>query len=147
MRRALLVFLLLIGILPSASCALFDEGAGKEEILSFVKENEDTLMECILCGDFSPVEHKRILRYAEIEDSEIDDGFVEFLCGGAGFGPETNYRGFYYAADDDMTRIWCAPSDRTARESGQGYLWKDIGDNWYYSEWICGHFYYYEAHF
>ena len=139
MRKILLFFFCLIVFLTT------DDRAGKDDILSYVEENEDTLMECIQNNDFSPIENVRLIR--DIDADRIDSGFVEFGCGGAGFGPETDYRGFYYSADDDMTEIWCAPRGRAARESGDGYLWKDIGDNTYYSEHICGHFYYYDAHF
>ena len=71
-------------------------------------------------------------------------------CGvGAGVGSGTSYVGFYYSSNDDMTAVWCAPSSvNSLTASGNGFEWQEQnGDNRYYTEHICGHFYYYEASF
>ena len=48
-----------------------------------------------------------------------------------------------------MTAVWCAPgSAEDLVVSGDGFEWlQPDGDNRYYTEHICGHFYYYEASF
>jgi hypothetical protein len=48
-----------------------------------------------------------------------------------------------------MTAVWCAPSSVYALSPwGNGYeWWEDGGDNHYYTEHICGYFYYYDASF
>ena len=155
MKKVLCLFLCLLASLSFTSCSLLllsggDDRADKEDIFAYVKENEDLLLKCIDENDFSEIKSSAgIIQYIDVDD--IGNGFVNFDCGGAGFGPETSYRGFYYSADDDMTEVWCAHCDNDSlRESGEGYLWKEswtdkYGDNTYYTENICGHFYYYDA--
>ena len=82
-------------------------------------------------------------------DIDADDTVVDFSCGGAGIGSSTSYVGFYYTLDNDMTAVWCAPSFASLlMASGNGFEWHEPnGDNRYYTEHICGNFYYYEASF
>lgn len=49
----------------------------------------------------------------------------------------------------DITAVWCAPSSVYALSPwGNGYeWWEDGSDNHYYTEHICGYFYYYDASF
>ena len=84
-----------------------------------------------------------------IKQIEDDDEAVDFSCGGAGVGSGTSYVGFYYTPDNDMTAVWCAPSSSLMLvPCGDGYeWWEPNGDNHYYTEHICGNFYYYEASF
>lgn len=148
MKKALCLFFCLIVALSFASCSFpnpFDDRASKEDIFAYVKENEAELLDAINKDDFLTIRTStRIIQL--IDDDEIGRGFVDFECGGSGFGSETSYCGFYYSADDNMTEIWCAPSGVSLSESGSGYEWHEKnGDNTYYTENICGHFYYYEA--
>jgi hypothetical protein len=82
-----------------------DDSADKDEIFTFVRENEEELLKAIESGDFSAFENQGVIK--EIED---DDEAVDFSCGGAGVGSGTSYVGFYYTPDNDMTAVWCAPS-------------------------------------
>ncbi|MBQ6274724.1 MAG: hypothetical protein IJK63_10955 [Oscillospiraceae bacterium] len=122
--------------------------AERDMIFTYVREHEGVLLDCIEKEDFSSVENDALIRKISVSDDCID-----FLCGGDGFGSETAYWGFYYSEKDDMTALWCAhPADQRLERSGEGYLWKEAwydprGDNTYYTEWICGHFYYYEMSF
>ena len=146
--RSLCLFLCLMTVLSFASCSFpnpFDDRARKEDIFAYVKENEDALLDAINKDDFLTIRTStRIIQL--IDDDEIGRGFVDFDCGGSGFGSETSYCGFYYSDDDNMTEIWCAPSGVSLGKSGSGYEWhEENGDNTYYTENICGHFYYYEA--
>lgn len=146
MKKLLLViFSLLIAIVMS-SCGvlkLADDRTDKIDIFTFVTENENLLNECIESNDYKSLENVKI-----IKEIESEQGFVEFSCGGAGFGSATSYCGFYYSENDDMTVIWCAPKSEPLIKSGSGYMWQEnSGDDTYYTEQICEHFYYYEASF
>ena len=148
MKKALCLLFCLIVALSFASCSFpnpFDDRASKEDIFAYVRENEAALLESINKDDFLTIRTStRIIQL--IDDDDIGKGFVDFDCGGSGFGSATSYCGFYYSDDDNMTEIWCAPSGVSLSKSGSGYEWhEENGDNTYYTENICGHFYYYEA--
>ena len=119
-----------------------DDRAEKDEIIEFVIENEKKLITAIENNDFSDFENKGF-----IKDISANDDVIDFSCGGMGFGSATAYTGFYYAPDNNMYAIWCSPtSGEELTPSGEGYEWQE-GDNRYYTENICGNFYYYEASF
>lgn len=121
-----------------------DNSADKEAVFAFVSENKEELLQAIEDGDFSAFENQGL-----IKDIDADDAVVDFSCGGAGVGSGTSYVGFYYTPEHDMTAVWCAPSSADSLiPSGDGYAWREEnGDNRYYTENICGNFYYYEASF
>ena len=120
----------------------------KERIIRYVRKHEGLLLRYIEKRDDEILKNQPMIRQIRISDAYID-----FSCGGDGFGPETSYWGFYYSEKDDMSVLWCAhPADQRLEKSGDGYMWKEAwydprGDNTYYTEWICGHFYYYEMTF
>jgi len=121
-----------------------DDSADKADIFEFVYANEETLLKAIEDEDFSAFENQGL-----IKEIGPDDTVVDFSCGGAGIGSGTSYVGFYYTPNHDMTAVWCAPSSATALiPCGAGFEWREeSGDNYYYTEHICGCFYYYEASF
>ena len=110
----------------------------------FVCEKEEALLQAIENGDFSAFENKGLVKRIDADETVVD-----FSCGGAGVGSGTSYVGFYYTPANDMTAVWCAPSSVSSlTPSGNGFEWLETnGDNWYYTEHICGNFYYYEASF
>lgn len=124
--------------------ATLDDRADKDVVFKFVCENEEELLKAIEAGDFSTYENKGF-----IKEIDADETAVDFSCGGAGMGSGTSYVGFYYTPENDMTAVWCAPSSASAlTPSGNGFEWQESnGDNRYYTEHICGNFYYYEASF
>ena len=124
--------------------ATSDDGADKDEVFDFVSENEEELLKAIEAGDYSAFENQGF-----IKDVDADESIVDFSCGGAGVGSGTSYVGFYYTSENDVTAVWCAPSSASAlTPSGNGFEWQEPnGDNRYYTEHICGNFYYYEASF
>lgn len=140
---AALLFAILI-LLGQMGCNPFDDRAEKDEIFRFAEENVEQLEVCIETGDFGVLEGSRV-----VEEVNLKEDHIEFYCGGAGFGSQTAYCGFYYTDDDDMHAVWCAPPAGTPLTGmGQGFSWQEeVGDNRYYTEHICGHFYYYEASF
>ena len=144
----MLVFCLLFLMAMAAAFfvfdALLDDRADKEEIIAFVRENEVALLEAIELDELSDYEKKGVVQKINAEEAVVD-----FFCGGAGIGSATSYVGFYYTPNDDMVAVWCAPvSADSLTPSGEGFAWQESeGDNSYYTEHICGHFYYYEASF
>ncbi len=121
-----------------------DDSADKDEVFEFVSENEENLLKAIEDGDFSAFENQGF-----IKDIDAGKTVVDFSCGGAGVGSGTAYVGFYYTPENDMAAVWCAPSTASLLSpSGNGFAWQEPnGDNRYYTENICGNFYYYEASF
>ncbi len=119
-----------------------DDRADKDEVFDFVSENEEELLKAIEGGDYSAFENQGF-----IKDIDVDETVVDFSCGGAGIGSATSYVGFYYTPENDMAAVWCAPSSASSlTPSGNGFEWQEPnGDNRYYTEHICGNFYYYEA--
>ena len=127
-----------------ALIAAGDDRADKDEVFEFVCENEEELLKAVENEDYSALENQGF-----IKDIDADETVVDFSCGGAGVGSGTFYVGFYHTPDDDMTAVWCAPTSAGAlTPSGNGFEWQEPnGDNRYYTEHICGNFYYYEASF
>lgn len=121
-----------------------DDRAEQTDIFQFVRKNENTLLQAIESGDFSAFE-----KYPMIKQITPYETYVEFGCGGYGIGSATSYVGFYYTAENDMCAIAYSPSSASElKPCGNGYEWKEPnGDNRYYTEHICGNFYYYELSF
>ena len=157
MKKILCILLVLCMLFSLVGCekilgsALFlslvvtgDDSADKEDVFAFVCENEEALLKAIEVGDLSAFENKGFLKGISTSKTAVD-----FSCGGAGVGSGTSYVGFYYTPDNDMTAVWCAPPHPGSLiPSGEGFLWQEPdGDNRYYTEHICGNFYYYEASF
>lgn len=157
MKKIICVLLVFCMLFPLAGCAgvfggallhffvaIGDDRADKDDIFEFVCENREELLTAIKDEDFSPFENKGF-----IKDIKPDEMVVDFSCGGAGIGSGTSYVGFYYTPDNDMAAVWCAPSSASSlTPSGSGFEWQEPnGDNRYYTEHICGNFYYYEASF
>ena len=157
MKKIICMLLILCLSLPLTGCSdlldgaallslvlLGNDSAKKADVFEFVRNQEDELMAAIRNRDYSAFENKGF-----IHEISTDRRGVEFYCGGAGIGSGTSYVGFYYTPDDDMTAVWCAPSSSDSLiPCGDGYEWREPdGDNRYYTEHICGNFYYYKASF
>lgn len=116
----------------------------RERITGYVEAHEEMLISCIQSGDYASAERSILIREVNVEEDHVD-----FRCGASGFASQTSYRGFFYSEHDDMYAVWCAPPEggQLIRE-GDGFFWEETeGDNRYYVEKICGHFYYYEGSF
>lgn len=133
-----LAWLLALMLLLSACSAEAKRGT----ILRYVEDHQEELEARVETGDFDGIG----LPVLEVNTGEK---CIEFECGGSGFGPETSYWGFFYTPEDDIYTVWCAPPRGSSfSPEGDGQHWQDPGgDNEFYVEHICGHFYYYEAHF
>ncbi len=151
MKKLILTIVILIVSLEILGCAIFfflaavnDDRADKNDIIEFVRLNEDALLLAIKTGSLSDFENTGV-----IMEIDASPAVVDFYCGGAGMGSNTSYVGFYYTRDNNMAAVWCAPSSADLLTScGNGFEWREPnGDNRYYTEQICGNFYYYEASF
>ena len=157
MKKLICVFLVICMLFSLAGCsdvlggtlflllaATSNDSADKDDVFKFVCEEEEALLKAIEDGNFSAFENKGF-----IQDIDADKAVVDFSCGGAGIGSGTSYVGFYYTSDNDMTAVWCAPSSADLLTPlRNGFEWQEQnGDNRYYTEHICGNFYYYEASF
>lgn len=98
MRR--LAWVLALVLLLSACGGDDREGSGR--IFRFVQENQEMLERCVRESDYAEIG-------GPVREVLVREDHVEFVCGGAGFGPETAYRGFFYTETDDVYAIWCAP--------------------------------------
>ncbi len=120
----------------------------KERIIRYVRKHEGLLLRYIEKRDDDILKNQPI-----IEQIRTNDTYIDFSCGGSGFGSETSYWGFYYSESDDLSALCPASSSKQElRKSGNGYVWEESwqnprGDNTYYVEPIVDHFYYYELTF
>lgn len=138
------IILLCLVCLLLTGCNPLDTRMDKETIFSRVQENQELILFCIENKDFSLLSGK-----FAVSDISLKDDHVDFDCGGAGFGSQTAYRGFFYSEDEDLYAVWCAPPSGSALTSqNAGFFWKEaVGDNTYYVEKICDGFFYYEGTF
>lgn len=144
MLAAALALLLFLASCAS-SCPFFqvrDPQSPKKRVFDYVLENESDLTKHIREKSFMELENTGI-----IEEINAHDDYIDFSCGGSGFGPNTSYWGFFYALSEDETKAvsamgGCAYSELT--ESGSGLeVREEDGDNYFYTESITGRFYYY----
>lgn len=144
MKRMIAALCLIFMLLTAAGCSPLDDRMDKDAIFSYVEENRELLLTCVEANDFSALKGK----FSD-QGITVKEDHVEFDCGGAGFGSQTAYCGFFYTKENDIYAIWCAPPDgETFTQEGSGYVWKEEnGDNRVYVEKICDGFYYWEASF
>ena len=114
-----------------------DERPPKEDIFSFVTDNKELLLSCIESGNYDAFADSEMVKSAYPYS-----GSVKFFCGGFGIVPSGGTRGFYYSPDDDMTSASYISGVELV-PSGDGWAMEQ-GDNYYYTELICDHFYYYD---
>ena len=144
MKRAVIFVLVIMLCLSFAGC---NDELSKEDIISLVNNNKDTILQDVSEGDFSNCE-----KIPKIKEITKHDNFVEFYCGGKGMGGETSYCGFYYFANDDLQAvlnvlaqlIGGADTDVEFTTEDNGYIWRAVeGDNSLYVEKIDNNLYYY----
>lgn len=132
--------LVIIGMLTACTNNL----TSKKKIIRVFEKNEKAIVEAI---ESNNVEQTKEI--PGIQDVYVSDDYIEFSCGGSGFGSSTHYYGFFYSLDDNLT-AWNGGMFHKVElvKSGNGYRWEEKdGDNIYYVEEIGEHFFYYEAHF
>ena len=144
MKRAVIFVLVIMLCLSFAGC---NDELSKEDVISLVNDNKDTILQDVSEGNLSDCE-----KISEIKEITKHDNYVEFYCGGKGMGGETSYCGFYYFANDDLQTvlnelaqlIGRADTDIEFTAEGSGYIWRAAeGDNSLYIEKIDNNLYYY----
>lgn len=132
----LILWLLAIGLF--LSCSSSKNLTNKEDIIKLFNENKDTITSAVEKENFDEIEKIR-----GIESVFQSENYIDFSCGGAGGGSGTQYYGFFYSAEDNLT-AWnggACPADALyAWGSGYKYTQTD-GDNAYYVEKIAEHFF------
>jgi hypothetical protein len=90
----------------------------------------------------------RVLKLNGIQSISIhqEKGYVEFDCGGSGFGPSTEYRGFYYSANGKPNGLDFIGEKPPENEDSWSYRQQN-GDNKYDTQRIQGNWFCYEAGF
>ncbi len=120
-----------------------DDIKSKEEIIKFVQENQDKLLASI-----KQREPETLEGYGIIKSVYEGGNYIEYNCGGEGFGSQTNYSGFFYAKNGNRNAARSDISLNAMVEKDGGYYWHDeVGDNTYYVVHICDRFYYYYEHY
>lgn len=120
-----------------------DDSPSKEDIIKFVNENEEHLLQCILKRELKTLEG-----YGIIESMYESGNYIEFFCGGSGFASQTNYTGFIFSKNGNMNAARADIPVDDMRPDGNGYFWHEKnGDNSYYVENISGRIYYYYEHY
>ena len=148
MKKVLLVSgttILVVIVIFTVITNFFDDSLSKREIFTLVNKNHELINECIESGDFSKIEELKGVKSVYSENDVLD-----VYCGGSGFGPSTNYYGFYYSPSNEPLKVWCGHvvGDERFLPEGKGYSIKNQNDdNWYYTEKIRDNFFYYESHF
>lgn len=156
MLRKILIAVLLVALLLTLSGCKWilttmmwgvigdsDDTVSKEDTISFVQEHQNKLLSHIEQGDSSA-----LAKYGIIKSVYESGNYIEFYCGGSGFGSQTNYSGFFYAKNGFMNAARSDISLDTMVEKDGGYYWHDeVGDNTYFVVHICDRFYYYYEHY
>jgi len=110
----------------------------KGTILSYVRENKDFL------DNYVHNENTDIIVVLESHPTKgkYKGGYVDFLCGAFGIGPDGVYFGFYYSPNDiPMNIAYNQPLEKTKT----GYIWdQESGNCFFYTERIVMNYYYYE---
>lgn len=139
---ALSIFLVSIMLFPS--CSLSNGLTNKPAIVKLFYDHKDAIISAVDSESFDEIENIR-----GIQSIYESDEYIDFSCGGSGFGSNTYYYGFFYSPEDSLT-AWnggaCPADELYEYENGYKYQQTD-GDNEYYVEKIGEHFFYYEAHF
>lgn len=134
--RKLAWLLVLVLLLTACSADI-----NRETIIRYVENHQAELEQRVETGNYEDLGPL-------VQEVNPGEKCIEFACGGAGFGPETSYWGFFYSPEDNIHAVWCAPPRGTLSPDGDGWSWQEPdGDNECYLEHIVGHFYYYEASF
>lgn len=143
MKKVIQVVIVIFLTFLCSGCLLKDN-LEKGEIFKLVKKNEDIILKDIKNDSYNQT--FKINGIKEIKP-KIEDGYIDFYCGGVGIGSNTGYYGFYYSTNNEVNGLWFI-DEKELVFNGIGYLYKEKdGDNTYYTEKITDNFYYYEGHF
>lgn len=137
-------------ILVAVICGMFAVGkifSPERTVLRTFTANEAALNEMVqsyLAGDTAAL-RTDIPGIQSAQYRYGDSGMIEFFVKGRGIAPASSYFGFYYSVDGVPLAFQNAKM--TLTPNGDGWEWKEGGDNRGYTEHIAGNWYYYEASF
>ncbi|MBQ4599040.1 MAG: hypothetical protein IJB19_03940 [Clostridia bacterium] len=138
-----LFFILATILVSGIRYAIRDVYLTQSEIHDLVQENYRFLLEDVKNAAFDNTE-----KIKGITELHIHEGIIVFSCGGKGNAASGFYTGFYYTADDlpkvSFMRYLCYDEEDLTPE-GNGYACSRV--DYYYTEKIQDHFYYYESHY
>lgn len=118
----------------------------KKDIFNLVEENYEAIIQA--CQD---KDADALYAINGIKKVDIVDGYVLIYYMGAGFGPSTQYYGFYYTEEnrpvavDGNQDILCDTEELTPE--GNGYQYIDRSYNIFYTEHIKGNIYFYSTYY
>ena len=144
-KRAVTLIILLAFVLAVLVVAKLS--APERTALRTFKANETALnqmVEAYLAGDTDALK-TNIPGVRDVDYWHGDHVMIEFFVTGRGIVPASSYYGFYYSVDGVPLAFQNAKM--TLTPSGDGWEWKEGGDNRGYTEHITGNWYYYEASF
>lgn len=118
----------------------------KKDIFDLVEENYEAIIQA--CQD---KDADALYAIDEIKKVDIVKGYVLMYCKGAGWGPSTQYYGFYYTEENRPVAVDCNQDILCDTEEltpeGNGYQYIDRSYNIFYTEHIKGNIYFYKAYY
>ena len=144
-KRGIILIIVLAAVLTATLAVKLS--APERAVLRAVKANEAALnqmVEAYLAGDTDALK-TNIPGVRDVDYWYGDHAMIEFFVTGRGIVPASSYYGFYYSVDGVPLAFQNAKM--TLTPSGDGWEWKEGGDNRGYTEHITGNWYYYEASF
>ena len=139
------IFILLAALMVFSMTGCDYNHSAKAEIFNLVKENFDTMLEAC-----TRLDTEALTQLDGITQVDVTNGYILVYCTGSGIAPSSQDHGFYYAPDGLPVAVFdghilCGPE--ALAPDGNGYVYRDSGQNRFYTEHIIGNFYYYSASF
>jgi hypothetical protein len=120
--------------------------SNKDKVEKIVTTNQDLLNECIQNKTYDQLYKIKGIKNITPYTKENNELYIDFYCYGFGIVPSSIYYGFYYSSNDKPMGFQAAPVKLDV--DGNGWQWQETnGDNYYYTEKITSHWYYYKAGF
>ena len=113
-----------------ASCSLSSGMSYKDDIINLFIKNEDEIISAVNSRNFDNIE-----KINGIQSIYVSDDYIDFSCGGSGFGSSTHYYGFFYSVSDNLL-AWNGggwPANELY-ECGQGFKYQQTGGD---NEVLC----------
>lgn len=139
MKKISALFVLICMLVSLAACSGLTD---KDSIIAMFNENRNVFLQAAASEDFSMVES-----LTGVESVYIGGNHVDIMCGGAGFGPHTQYYGIYFSHNDNLNAMGYAQNKEALKKQGNGFIYEEGSDYRYYVEPLGDHFFYYELHY
>ena len=158
LKRLLIIALAVFNVLLFSGCSILLTSLGR---MDDDEKPFDYLNDCFL-RDFAVIvsavkneQYDDAISLSWIKSADADGGYVDFYCGGSGFGSQTNYTGFFFTPDDDPLAMWRKSGpDLTSCfvETKDGWEYREHdhnpgGDNVFIVKKLAPCYYYYYLHY